>query len=262
MNLSGDVLWEDSGAPAREVLRRSGKETIVHAPRHYTVPSALHPAHIERYFVRDPKTGDEVSDPVLGAIRDVMGRMSEVARSMIATRAAVLDNRAETIGRRTIQNAQKMHEMAHAMAPAIDRAREQASRVIAFRESEMALPEPRDAREQIAQMEMRQRLAGMPEDERMATIARSDAFMIAALNSDPALSGMHPAKHKLALIQWRKRHHGDKLAHIERLQAADALLGAAADRFMDFAGDLSKHPELEAAGRADRAAKEVLEAKT
>ncbi len=264
MRLSGDVLWE-GGEPAstREVLHRSrdGRHTVVNAPKPYTVPMALRPENVDRYFRRDGKTGDRVDDPVLNGIREALERMNDVAGSMLSTRMAILENRTETIGRRAIQNAEKMRDMAHAVAPRIDKAREQAGRVLAHLESEMAVPQPRDPLERLAQMEARQRLAQMSEAERMSTIARSDDFLLAALNSDPAYSGMNPHKHKYALLKWRRKHHADKLQHIDRLQAADKALGDAADRFMDFTGELAKHPELEAAGRTDRAARQALDTK-
>jgi hypothetical protein len=225
----------------------------------------VHEATIVRHFARDPATRETIQDPILTELHNAMKSMREAGERASRLAAANLKNQMAT----PAANHKKAREASFAAIEGatkrFDLSVKLAQEAIAEIEKKTASPpKPKDVAGQLANMELRACLAGLPGDARSAALASAlaagdEAILAAVLTASPLLSGLSAGEYGLRLAEWKLRNHGEALERMGRLRKALTDVERAGPLLTSFVDGLTDAELVRAAEETSRAASEAAE---
>lgn len=204
------------------------------------VSPSLHPAVIDRHFIKDRMSGEKIPDPIIQEMRDAVAAAHSVAHEMPTVRDRIMANQMETLPHREKQLADASYGLFQRGAKSIDMANSRAQAEIAQIEKAIAAPPtPRDVVSGVAGVAICSNLARMPHKRRQETIGAAladgdDTTIAAILHNPTALSGVSKTEKELLRASWQRQRFPDQVDRRERIFKAHSALMIAADALFDF----------------------------
>lgn len=219
-----------------------------------SVPLSLHPASVEKFYVRGP-SGERVADPTLAGLTAAMKSARELAEATAAMAIAAMKDATQPEAARRIAIRNRSISVIDKAAAVLDKARDAALSEIARIERETATPGLRSE----LHAEIRASLAKMPKSDRGKTLSDADDTVLSAVLGDaPAfLSGMTSTEVEMVRATFRNRKFPKETERVDRLRRANAALTRGGEALMGFLQSLASDPAALLAETEAKAAKDA-----
>ena len=216
------------------------------------LPLALHEAAIEQYRRKD------VSDAELDVLHAAMAQARQDIERFCAFAEAVTADKTSTPAANALKLRQAALRAGERAGDRLDQARVHAEKGIEqIRKATWSPPPPKDDAAARLEVEIRQRLAAMPHEDRGKVIAAAikddDDLMVGAILRAPSmLTGMSQVEQDYRRAMWRQRRYPNEVDREQRLEKAVAALDRGGTAMLAFIKAMTASPEAEAAEQASR----------
>lgn len=222
------------------------------------LPLALHEATIEHY-----RRKDAAPDAELEALGAAMAQARQDIERFAVLAEAISTDRTHTVESNALRLRQAAVRAGERAAVCLDGARVRAEKAVEqIRTATYAPPAPKDDAAARLEVEIRQRLAAMPHQDRGKVIAAAikddDDLMVGAiLRAPPMLCGMSQVEHNYRRALWRQRRYPNEVDREQRLEKAVAALDRGGAAMLAFIKTMTASPEAEAAETGVKAVAEA-----
>jgi hypothetical protein len=227
------------------------------------ISPTIHGDNISRHFLRDPATREEIRDDVLDGLRSVMTSARQAAEQIVDAHERIVSNKMQTPLKNAALAREKAFDIFGNVAPRFDSARKRAVAELAELEKKMAPPQPKDAMQQMRELEIRQALAAMPAERRKKEIAQAieqsrESVIVAVVNQDPLALDMSTAEQAMLLHSYKAKRFGPELNRISRIKAAIDDLDRGSATLLSLTDSLTDSDEINRATATEKAASVAL----
>ncbi|MEK1890737.1 MAG: hypothetical protein AAAB35_24875 [Phyllobacterium sp.] len=200
---NGVVVNENDTGP----VSRGATQT----PPQPNLPSpSINEALIDRYHPKDPQTRETIYDPIVSRMSVAVGSARLAAERAGKVANAIFANEFQTVAARHRQVKEKTHRMTQPVLAEMDAALASCKREIDMLEEKTSAPSrPQDASGYFLASEVRQRLAGMTDEEREKAIAQAladgDEPALGAISARPCFQVLPRRGMRCSVARGRSR---------------------------------------------------------
>lgn len=255
---NGVVVNENDTGP----VSRGATQT----PPQPNLPSpSINEALIDRYHPKDPQTRETIYDPIVSRMSVAVGSARLAAERAGKVANAIFANEFQTVAARHRQVKEKTHRMTQPVLAEMDAALASCKREIDMLEEKTSAPSrPQDASGYFLASEVRQRLAGMTDEEREKAIAQAladgdEPALGAILIGSPMLSGITKARHEMLRSAWQKQKYGPEIERLDRLRKALEDTQRAGTLTLSYTLSLCSADIIARAEASERAVQEAMD---